>query len=691
MKISLFLSPLLLLCCFYCAQGQNIFAQPNGIDYDGDGSCSNPAAPCTLNAAGEDAADGGGNSNTIYALLSDRASSVVFGENFIVSDNLALDTYAADTIVVDTIEVDGNVVIDGNAILTIAANVVLRLNEGSSLILGSGAKIDGDGEILLSNNLIFLGDPDNTVSEGPRTATIENLAIDPVEGLVEVVDQGPDSDVDKSNLFITNRLKVLNGVFDMDDNNLWMVGPTNEGGVAIEADASIQGAGTFYLSVDPAALGGPPNTRADAYPVRGEGSLNMAFDKNTDAGVIIELNEIGSGGRSFNRAGALYVTNATSVNGTFLAESASRTEFDQLNQITSNLEIRGPGGEVFPSNGTCGDGNESGVYFFSPVSVEGDVILVDTDDPALSCGVQGLSFMADNLDQSAISTVEGDLSAKEKTGLTLSSLDEVAHNMALQGDVFLDESPTFQLDNIGTDCDCQNRVLFTGNNNQLLKYSNDLLIEAVEVVKNSSDGQVEIDPESGMLQIYTWLNLVRGQFTTNGLLDANGATENAEGNCVTIRYDDVGLGKLDKGVGQSAYYNDATVFTPGKIKYTGTQNILSGDEIPGPVSDLALHELEVSLASEELAVSLGKNLNISGLLKLSSGDLQLNGQEINLGNTGELAESPGNTVGGEQGTIKGEGDLNAPSNENIGNLGAVISSGQNLGLTTVIRGHAAQA
>ena len=99
----------------------------------------------------------------------------------------------------------------------------------------------------------------------------------------------------------------------------------------------------------------------DATAPSGEGNLNMDFEKTTDAGVVIELDEIGAGGQSVNRAGALYVTEAVQFNGTFRNTFAARTEFWLLQTITDDFEVEGPGGEVFGGDGRCGTGQENGI------------------------------------------------------------------------------------------------------------------------------------------------------------------------------------------------------------------------------------------------------------------------------------------------------------------------------------------
>ncbi len=415
-------------------------------------------------------------------------------------------------------------------ILTVGAGSV-GAQECSTDVSGGGCLVFDENT---GSNFIQLGDPTAPPPYSAKVATIENLCIDagrrtnPADRTVVLRDQS-DTDGVQSTLFITNHLQVTSGVLDMGDNHLVIVGPTNnilEGCVHISAGASIVGTGTFTIAVDPAALGGPPNSRADAYIITGGGELNMDVEKTTDAGVIFDLSEIGGGGISVNQAGALYVTSATVINGSFRAEGSSRTEFDVLETITGDLEVQGPGGEVFPTDGSCDTGNESGVYFFSPVTIEGQVSLRNSDDPTTTGCEEGLAFLADTLPSGSTaepqSTVEDTFTSDDTTGIRLGASSGVPHNLVFQGNVTFDESPTFTLDQpASVPCGSGNRVIFAGDQDQVLEYKTPLDIPSVQINSASADNTVVIDPDSSTMRIASLLEIVRGQFVTVGKLTAD--------------------------------------------------------------------------------------------------------------------------------------------------------------------------
>ncbi|MCF8240495.1 MAG: T9SS type A sorting domain-containing protein [Melioribacteraceae bacterium] len=88
---------------------------------------------------------------------------------------------------------------------------------------------------------------------------------------------------------------------------------------------------------------------------------------------------------------------------------------------------------------------------------------------------------------------------------------------------------------------------------------------------------------------------------------------------------------------------------------------------------------------------LVSNLTVNNDLKITSGDLDLNGNILTLGGSATFSETAGNTVTGSSGYIQTTRNLNAPSSENVAGLGAIITSSADLGSTNIKRGHAAQS
>lgn len=125
----------------------------------------------------------------------------------------------------------------------------------------------------------------------------------------------------------------------------------------------------------------------------------------------------------------------------------------------------------------------------------------------------------------------------------------------------------------------------------------------------------------------------------------------------------------------------------GKFVFSGTSN----NNISGNINPL-FDIMEIAKTGSA-AISLLQNINIGSGINFTSGLINLNGNNIFLqpsallNNESETSRITGITGGYVQVTTS----LNAPSAANPGNLGAIISSAQNLGSTTISRGHISQA
>lgn len=124
----------------------------------------------------------------------------------------------------------------------------------------------------------------------------------------------------------------------------------------------------------------------------------------------------------------------------------------------------------------------------------------------------------------------------------------------------------------------------------------------------------------------------------------------------------------------------------GTVRFSGAVN----NNISGTTSP-AFNILEVNKNAGN-QVSLQNNISIntyisflSGLIELSGNNVILNGTAY-LNNESEASRITGTTGGYVQATAA----LNAPASANPGNLGAVISTAQNMGTTVIRRGHVSQ-
>ncbi|HEV8271173.1 MAG TPA: T9SS type A sorting domain-containing protein [Chitinophagaceae bacterium] len=130
-------------------------------------------------------------------------------------------------------------------------------------------------------------------------------------------------------------------------------------------------------------------------------------------------------------------------------------------------------------------------------------------------------------------------------------------------------------------------------------------------------------------------------------------------------------------------------FTPGNsiVSFTGNDSArISGSE---PVQFFKL----VINKSNNAAVILERLVTVRETAFFSSGFLDLNNTFLDLDSTGRLENerNESRVIGFRGGEVVVHTKLDAPASENPGNLGAIISSSQNMGRTEIRRGHQSQS
>jgi len=125
----------------------------------------------------------------------------------------------------------------------------------------------------------------------------------------------------------------------------------------------------------------------------------------------------------------------------------------------------------------------------------------------------------------------------------------------------------------------------------------------------------------------------------------------------------------------------------GSVKFTGNQpSSISGASLPH------FNILEVA-KTNNAKVLLARNISAGSLISFISGQLDLNGSNILMASSANIAgESEANRiVGPNGGFVEITQSMNAPASVNAGNLGATITSSANLGNVTIRRGHLPQS
>ncbi len=127
-------------------------------------------------------------------------------------------------------------------------------------------------------------------------------------------------------------------------------------------------------------------------------------------------------------------------------------------------------------------------------------------------------------------------------------------------------------------------------------------------------------------------------------------------------------------------YANSTIAVDGKLIFSGSAN----NQISGNTTIK-----NVSLAKTTgNKISLGSNVSLDGSFDFSSGLLDLNGYDLNLGSTGSLLNETNTSFAtGSSGYVISNVNLNNPSGINPGNIGVIITSPNNWGNTIIKRGN----
>jgi hypothetical protein len=163
------------------------------------------------------------------------------------------------------------------------------------------------------------------------------------------------------------------------------------------------------------------------------------------------------------------------------------------------------------------------------------------------------------------------------------------------------------------------------------------------------------------------LAVVRAQLVNNGSITVSGNALISLQDC-----DWVNNGAFDAGTGE--------VLLDG--------NVISS--VSGTVSP-AFYNLTIG-KSDGTGINLLTDIAINNILNFQDGLLDLNGKNILLASTASLTNENENSriTGPAGGYVEIIQSLNAPASADPGNLGAIITSSQNLGTTIIRRGHQSQ-
>jgi hypothetical protein len=192
-------------------------------------------------------------------------------------------------------------------------------------------------------------------------------------------------------------------------------------------------------------------------------------------------------------------------------------------------------------------------------------------------------------------------------------------------------------------------------------------------------------------------------FAQSGIVN-NGAIIKVENGSYVVAESQFGHIKIiNNGANPGKIINDGTITingnwtnnttyqsTTGTVVLKGTNTSINGTAITN------FNNLKINKTASSNNVCLNSNIIVKSNLILTSGDLYLNNKNTNLGLNGVIqSETNSNKIWDDY--INGTGTVSVTRNnitptagENFGNIGILITSTQNFGNTTIIRGHKQQ-
>ncbi len=155
---------------------------------------------------------------------------------------------------------------------------------------------------------------------------------------------------------------------------------------------------------------------------------------------------------------------------------------------------------------------------------------------------------------------------------------------------------------------------------------------------------------------------------------------------------------LNEDSGQ--FINHGVLYIRNNISHTGSLEmftpdtglvILDGNGLQSVDGTSPITFWKIEINNSSIGISLNNNIIVKNSLLMMSGDVDLNGHDIDLQSTGILlGETNDHRVKGFPGYIKTTRVISAPYELNVAGLGFMITSSENFGLTTIERGHEPQ-
>lgn len=145
--------------------------------------------------------------------------------------------------------------------------------------------------------------------------------------------------------------------------------------------------------------------------------------------------------------------------------------------------------------------------------------------------------------------------------------------------------------------------------------------------------------------------------------------------------------------GYTIYVGGTWTYTAGTFTHSNNTVTFDGTSNQSITGATSTSFYNLTNSNSSTGLTLNQNITVTNTLSMSgaAADIDLNSYTIDLSSTGSISgESNTDRIFGTTGTITTTRDIGSPTSLNVGNMGCVLTSGTNMGSTTIIRGHAPQ-
>jgi hypothetical protein len=453
----------------------------------------------------------------------------------------------------------------------------------------------------------------------------------------------------------------------------WNIGrvPSNGASVIIDANVTIdQDVNVLSLTINSGKTLTATSTKtltiASGGTIINNGTFTHGSGTVAFAGLATVTGTVGF--YNVTMAGGVNYGSSSTINGTMTLNSGSWVDSNSPTYgsgATLKYNTGGTYGRWLEWKDTTGAGYPANVQISSSTTVN-----LTNSDTAVVRKISGnLSIDAGSaltmLGKKAALTVAGNVTLNGTASLTLS--DSTGGDLKLGGNLTIGTADSLKTN--------KRAIFFIKDGTQVVSAASGIVnIPYVIVGASSTSTTVQLSGAGLLASAPNGGNAIT--FTnSNGVLDLNGQS-------LTIGTSGVAAAISGSGSIKGNAASNISILGTGAL---GTLKLASSYQ--------TINKLTINRTTSG-TVTLGSNVTVNDTLRVTAGNVDLNGNTVTLGNAAYLAETAGNVLTGTSGVVTTTRTLNAgdlTSGVNIAGLGAKITTTAALGSTVITRGTAPQS